>query len=52
MSNFIIFIVGLGVTLIAGIGVITSQIFLGYKKPRYNHEHTENIRNIPGHFTR
>ncbi len=39
MSEFTIFIVGIVVTLITGMGVITSQVFLGYKKPRYNHEH-------------
>ena len=32
MSNFIIFIVGLAVTLVCGLGVITSQVFLGYDK--------------------
>jgi len=32
MNNFVIFVVGLIITLIAGIGVITSQIFIGYKK--------------------
>lgn len=32
MSNFVIFIVGISVTLIAGMGVITSQVFMGYKK--------------------
>jgi len=32
MNNFTIFIVGITVTLIAGMGVITSQVFLGYKK--------------------
>jgi len=32
MNNFIIFIVGLIVTLITGMGVITSGVFLGYKK--------------------
>jgi hypothetical protein len=32
MNNFTIFIVGIVVTLIAGMGVITSQVFLGYKK--------------------
>lgn len=36
MSNLIIFIVGLAVTLIAGMGVITSTIYIGYKKPVYN----------------
>ena len=34
MSEFTIFIVGIAVTLITGMGVITSQVFLGYKKPR------------------
>jgi len=32
MNNFTIFVVGLIVTLITGMGVITSQVFLGYKK--------------------
>ena len=32
MNNFVIFIVGSIITLIAGMGVITSQVFLGYKK--------------------
>jgi hypothetical protein len=39
MSDFTIFIVGIVVTLIVGMGVITSQVFMGYKKPKYNHEH-------------
>jgi hypothetical protein len=39
MSNFAIFIVGIVVTLITGMGIITSQVFMGYKKPKYNHEH-------------
>jgi len=43
MDNFIIFIVGLAISLITGIGVITSQIFLGYKKPNYKHEPLKNI---------
>lgn len=30
MNNFVIFIVGLVVTLIAGMGVITSTVFMGY----------------------
>ena len=30
MSNFVLFICGIAVTLIAGMGVITSQVFLGY----------------------
>jgi len=32
MDNFALFICGLVVTLIAGMGVITSEVFLGYKK--------------------
>jgi hypothetical protein len=32
MNNFVIFIVGIAVTLIAGMGVITSQVFIAYKK--------------------
>jgi hypothetical protein len=52
MSNLVIFVVGLSVTLVAGMGLITSQIFLGYKKPKYNHEPTENIGNIPGYSVR
>ncbi len=32
MNNFPIFMAGLIVTLIAGMGVITSEVFLGYKK--------------------
>jgi len=52
MSNIVIFCVGVAVTLIAGMGVITSQIFLGYKKPKYNHESTEGIRNISGYSAR
>ena len=30
MNNFTIFIVGLVITLITGMGVITSQVFIGY----------------------
>ena len=32
MNEVVIFGVGVGVTLIVGIGVITSQVFAGYKK--------------------
>ena len=41
MSNFIIFIVGISVTLVVGMGVITSQVFMGYKKPKYSYEKTD-----------
>lgn len=30
MSNFVIFVVGVAVTLIAGMGVLTSQVFIAY----------------------
>lgn len=40
MNNFVIFIVGISVTLVAGMGLITSQVFLGYNKfKRKNYEH-------------
>lgn len=42
MSNLIIFVVGISVTLIASIGVITSQVFVGYKKPKYSYEETDS----------
>jgi hypothetical protein len=32
MSNFTIFIVGIVVTLIVGMGVLLSMVFVGYKK--------------------
>ena len=32
MDNFALFICGLVVTLIAGMGIITSEVFLGYKR--------------------
>ena len=32
MDDFALFICGLVVTLIAGMGVLTSQVFLGYAK--------------------
>jgi hypothetical protein len=32
MNNFTIFIVGIVVTLIAGMGVLLSMVFVGYKK--------------------
>lgn len=34
MNNFPIFIVGIVVVLMAGMGVITSQVFMGYQKPK------------------
>lgn len=32
MDNFALFVCGVVVTLIAGMGVITSEVFLGYSK--------------------
>jgi len=32
MDNFALFICGLVVTLIAGMGIITSEVFIGYKR--------------------
>ena len=32
MDNFTLFICGIVVTLIAGMGVVTSEVFLGYHK--------------------
>jgi len=32
MDNFTLFVCGLLITLISGMGVITSEVFLGYKK--------------------
>ena len=32
MDNFALFICGIVVTLIAGMGVITSEVFLGYRR--------------------
>lgn len=31
MNNFVIFVVGVAVTLIVGMGVVTSQVFIAYK---------------------
>jgi len=31
MNNFVIFVVGIAVTLIVGMGVATSQVFIAYK---------------------
>lgn len=42
MSNLIIFTVGLAVTLVVGMGVITSQIFAGYKEPKYSYKETDS----------
>lgn len=42
MDNFGLFICGIVVTLIAGMGVITSQVFLGY----FEYLETERLRQL------
>ena len=42
MDNFALFICGIVVTLIAGMGVITSQVFLGY----FKYLETERLRQL------
>ena len=42
MSNFALFVCGIVVTLIAGMGVITSQVFLGY----FRYLDTERLRQL------
>jgi hypothetical protein len=32
MNNFALFVAGLAISLIAGMGVATSQVLIGYKK--------------------
>jgi hypothetical protein len=41
MSNFAIFVVGIVVTLITGMGVITSTVFMGYKKSKIYYKEQE-----------
>ena len=42
MDNFTLFICGLVITLIAGMGVMTSQVFLGY----FKYLETERLRQL------
>ena len=42
MDNFGLFICGIVVTLIAGMGVITSQVFMGY----FKYLETERLRQL------
>ena len=42
MDNFGVFICGIVVTLIAGMGVITSQVFMGY----FKYLETERLRQL------
>ncbi len=46
MSDLTIFIVGLVVTLIAGMGVITSQVFVAYQRKPKNNSVSESIQHI------
>ena len=42
MDNFALFVCGIVVTLISGMGVITSQVFLGY----FKYLETERLRQL------
>ena len=42
MDNFALFVCGIVVTLIAGMGVITSQVFMGY----FKYLETERLRQL------
>ena len=42
MDNFALFVCGIVVTLIAGMGVITSQVFMGY----FQYLETERLRQL------
>ena len=48
MDNMTLFFCGVVVTLIAGMGVITSEVFLGYKRfmRKYKHEKEENQQKV------
>jgi hypothetical protein len=48
MDNMTLFFCGVVVTLIAGMGVITSEVFLGYKRfmRKYKHEKQENQQKV------
>tara|TARA_S200002703_G_scaffold14581_1_gene12534 strand:- start:1475 stop:1666 length:192 start_codon:yes stop_codon:yes gene_type:complete len=50
MDNFTLFVFGIVVTLVAGMGVITSEVFLGYhrflQEKRQRHiKHWERLKN-------
>ena len=42
MDNITLFFCGVVVTLIAGMGVVTSEVFLGYKKFMNKYKHKED----------
>jgi len=46
MNNFAIFVVGVVITLIAGMGVITSQVFLAYPRKQKTYVVSESVQNI------
>lgn len=43
MTDFALFVCGVVVTLIAGMGVLTSQVFLGYSKFKDSHESNNEV---------
>jgi hypothetical protein len=44
MTDFALFVCGIIVTLIAGMGVITSQVFMGYDKShQLDHESNKEV---------
>jgi len=43
MSNLLVFVCGIVVTLIVGMGVITSQVFLGYKETNKQDDELEYV---------
>jgi len=46
MSDFAIFIVGIAITLVVGMGVITSQVFVGHQRKPKSYVIPEPIQNI------
>ena len=49
MDNMTLFFCGVVVTLIAGMGVVTSEVFLGYKKfmNKYKQESKKKVLKSP-----
>jgi len=46
MDNFSLFICGLVVALVAGMGIITSEAFLGYRRFMQKHKKDENHQQV------
>jgi hypothetical protein len=44
MDNLALFMCGVIVSLIVGMGIITSQVFLGYKKFMQKHTFKKNVQ--------